>query len=86
MDDKMIQKVWMLLDIIHKAAGAGPAYQWLVDMAAAEVNKMKPTPEPTPEPAVVPAASVPNGNGLASQRLAPSSPSPTSDDDGEDNV
>ena len=38
------QKIWMLLEIIHKAATAGPAYAWIGVWAASELHSMKPPP------------------------------------------
>lgn len=43
-------KLANLLDVIHKAAAAGPAYQWIVDAANKDVSAMKPA-DPVPEPA-----------------------------------
>jgi len=42
-------KMRMLLDIIHMAASAGPAYGWIVTAANVELQKMNKT-EPEPEP------------------------------------
>ena len=35
------QRLWLLLDIIHKAAAIGPDAQWVVDMARAELVALK---------------------------------------------
>jgi hypothetical protein len=42
------QKAWMLLEVVHKAAAAGPAYSWLLDLANAELMSMK-APQPAPD-------------------------------------
>ena len=52
-DGDVITKVWMLLDIVHKASSAGPAYTKWADTARAELDNTYTTyntPEPTPEP------------------------------------
>lgn len=35
------QKVWMLLEIVHKAATLGPDGAWFATQAMAELNKVK---------------------------------------------
>ncbi len=62
-DGDVITKVWMLLDIIHKASSAGPAYAKWAMMAREELENTRdflsqaeppdesstPTQEPTPD-------------------------------------
>ena len=54
MKEHDISKLWMLLDIVHKASSAGPTYGWIVTMANDEINTYKPPPPlvgPAPAPA-----------------------------------
>ena len=41
-------KMQMLLNIIHMAAAAGPAYAWVVTAAEAELQSMMPPPAHNP--------------------------------------
>lgn len=34
-------KVWMLMEIIHKASSAGPNYAWVATWANGELDKLK---------------------------------------------
>ena len=61
-DGDVITKVWMLLDIVHKASTAGPAYAHWVTEAQIELGKVvqdfnaanpKPEPELPLDPAPV---------------------------------
>jgi hypothetical protein len=56
MEDKDITRLWMLLEIVHKAAASGPAYGWIIPVANAEIVKYKPVvaaPAPPPAPVTV---------------------------------
>lgn len=41
------QKVWMLLDIVHKAAAAGPAFAWFGTQATEMLMKIQAAPVPS---------------------------------------
>jgi hypothetical protein len=47
------QKVWMLLDIIHKAAVAGPNFLWFGQQAANMLMEIQATTEAKNKPTVV---------------------------------
>ena len=49
-DGDVITKVWMLLDIIHKASTAGPAYAKWAQLAQDELNATLETFAAAPEP------------------------------------
>lgn len=44
------EKVSLLLDVIHKAASAGPKYKWIVDGADGVLDTMKNQAMATPIP------------------------------------
>ena len=51
-DNDTVHRVWMLLDIIHKATSAGPAYLVWATAATSELNRIRTDltiPEPEPE-------------------------------------
>lgn len=56
MRDVNYEGLGTLLDVLHKAAAGGPAYQWIVDAVNAEILDMKPKPPEAPvvEPTVKP--------------------------------
>ncbi len=54
-------KINSLLNALHSAAAAGPPYQWIVDAARKELEKLKPKIEK--KPVLVPVEPGPNPSG-----------------------
>ena len=49
MNPETITKMFMLMDIVHKAASAGPEFAWVGAAARAALNDMRALPAPAPE-------------------------------------